>query len=221
MNKWWIVFVFLIDPTINGMYLTDAALPVPQKKYLLHEASSMGKVEVVESLLESKADPNELNAQGFTPLMVAHACAVQPLLKAKADPEIVDPQRWLTPLMIASYNGNVRKVDLLLKSEHAIPAAATNDRMTALHFVVLAAYENDKAYRTKRWVRGNVPKEVFVNSIKQKGGKLATIAQNLLDYGANKNATDGVGKKPHHYLKQERFRRVWNTELIQVLKHSK
>jgi hypothetical protein len=226
MNKW-VAFVLLITQAINGMYSTDAA-PV---KYLLHEASRRGEVDVVERLLGHNANPNTLNAQGFTPLMVAHACAVEPLLKAKADPAIVDPKRWLTPLMIACYNVDERKVDLLLKSENAIPRAATNDGMTALHFVALTARENDRRYtpnRSRRWFGKGYrmspelleEKKKFIEEIKRKGAKLAAIAQNLLDYEANKKAKDRGGMIPLNYIKPETFRRPWNEELVRLLKDS-
>jgi ankyrin repeat protein len=214
MNRWLFFSLVLFKGTI--LMGSNGEIAKLSKRYPLHEASHAGDTKVVQQLLDSKANPNELNAQGFTPLMVAHACAVEPLLNAKADPAVVDPKRWLTPLMIASYNVDQKKVDLLLKSNQALPKATTNEGMTALHFVALAACENDKGWSRKK-------KKEVKKTTNEKGRtakKLVSIARSLEKWGAVKNVFDREGKMPINYLHPDKFHRPWNKGLVPLLKNS-
>ena len=103
-------------------------------------ASQDGHQQMVELLLNEKADPNIQHNDGTTALMVAsedgHQQVVELLLNEKADPNI-QHNDGATALMVASQNGHQQVVELLL-NEKADPNIQHNDGTTAL----MAASQN-------------------------------------------------------------------------------
>jgi ankyrin repeat protein len=82
----------------------------------LMAASQLGRVDIVNKLLDLKADPNTADKDGQTALMLASANnqlpVVQALLKHNADPNLTDHNGW-TALMKAVYAGNSKCVEAL------------------------------------------------------------------------------------------------------------
>ena len=87
----------------------------------LFVASRNGNIEVVELLLEAKADVNKAETNGYTPLIIAsqndHIEVVKLLLAAKADVDIkvkIDGKVY-TALSVAKEKGYTHIVTLLKK----------------------------------------------------------------------------------------------------------
>ena len=92
-------------------------------------ANQNGHHQVIEVLLKKGAYPDIHSRKGQTALMLL--LLKELLLKEKADPNAHDNEGW-TALMLASQNGNIQIVELLL--ENADPNSQSNEGVTALMF---------------------------------------------------------------------------------------
>ncbi|MBE3042550.1 ankyrin repeat domain-containing protein, partial [Candidatus Bathyarchaeota archaeon] len=139
-------------------------------KTALSMASASGYDEIVQMLLDAKADPNIVGLEGETPLGVAchggHTRVVQMLLNNKADPSILDLERR-SPLSLASAWGFAEIVEILLRARPTLVDVTDLQGRSALHVVGFEDY----GYEMDR--RGKAPKQ-----------KSRTI-EILLKHGAN------------------------------------
>ena len=98
-------------------------------------ASTNGDNEVVELLLQAKADPNACLLDKTTAIYMAskhgHSIVISTLLASGADPNIAR-RKGGTPLMIGSENGHNLVVELLLKAK-VNPNACLKDGATAIY----------------------------------------------------------------------------------------
>ena len=108
----------------------------------LMEAARYGSDSAIEVLLEAGADPNAVDREGWTPLLLAAKSgserAVKALLEAGVDPNAVDREGW-TPLLLAAKSGSERAVKALLEAG-VDPNAVDEDGWTPL----LSAADADK-----------------------------------------------------------------------------
>lgn len=110
-NRNFKVMQFLLEHGASGNTGYDAS------KFLLEEASSLGRADVVRLLLQHKSDVNARGISNLTPLHWAsskgHAKAAQLLLERGAD---VDARSMTdnTPLHLAARNGHLEVARLLL-----------------------------------------------------------------------------------------------------------
>ena len=108
----------------------------PQKFTPLHVASLYGHINLVEYLLEKKADVNAKNAQDITPLHLA--CKnksydlVEYLIEKGADIDAKNNEQ-LTPLFVACEEGELRIVKYLVEKQHADLGAKNCNKDTLLH----------------------------------------------------------------------------------------
>jgi uncharacterized protein len=139
----------------------------------IHEAAFSGDIETVRSLVMTGAPVNEINADGYTPLMLAafngHADVVLHLLKTGADVNVADRQ-LLTPLHFAASGPNPDAVEVLLEYGSTINAADGIEHFTPLMY---AAAE------------GNID-----------------VVKILLKYGADTSLTDDDGDTAEAFAKQ-------------------
>ena len=89
----------------------------------LHIASKKGNLQIVNKLLEAKADPNPKNViteYSSSPLHLAikkgHLQIIRRLLSAKADLNVLDRERY-SPLHLATYYGQLDVVKMLLNAK--------------------------------------------------------------------------------------------------------
>lgn len=130
----------------------------------LMTAASFGYTQIVELLLNAKANPN-IYAKGMTALIVAalhgHTKVVKMLLDAHANPNIPDSDGW-TALMIAARDAHLQIAQMLLDANANPNIQNLRNRWTALVF----AAANGRSQ----------------------------IVQILLENGANPNMQDNVGR---------------------------
>jgi ankyrin repeat protein len=104
----------------------------------LHMAALEGHADIVQVLLQHRADPKATNPDLFTPLHAAarrgHAAAAALLLKAGADPNAMD-QIFGTPLHEAVQRGHPEVVRLLLKAGASPDLRDAKRGATALHMI--------------------------------------------------------------------------------------
>ncbi len=102
----------------------------------LSAAAGKGKLDQVQKLLKTGADPNAPGPQGVPPLYVAalynHTSVVQALLAAGADVNHSNHVGY-TPLMAASRGGHAAVIKILIEAGADLKASA-NRGMTALVF---------------------------------------------------------------------------------------
>ncbi|KAI3579751.1 ankyrin repeat-containing domain protein, partial [Fusarium oxysporum f. sp. albedinis] len=95
-------------------------------------ACTKGFIEVVDLILQNRADITVADNNGWTPVMAAslngHVEVVKLLLKNKADITVASNGGG-TPVYVASFNGHVEVVKLLLKNKADI-TVVDNDRWT-------------------------------------------------------------------------------------------
>jgi uncharacterized protein len=105
----------------------------------LFVAARSNNVNLAQTLLNAKADVNQTDDQGYTPLILAtynDNCEVaQILLKRGANTEIKDHSSR-TALMGACFKGNEREVKLLL--DHGANASAVDSKgLTSIMYAVM------------------------------------------------------------------------------------
>lgn len=98
-------------------------------------AACGGHVELAELLLERGANIEEVNDEGYTPLMEAaregHLCVVKTLLKHHALVNAKTEETQETALTLAACGGFLDVVDLLLKAGADIELGASTPLMEA------------------------------------------------------------------------------------------
>ena len=98
-------------------------------------AACGGHVELAELLLERGANIEEVNDEGFTPLMEAaregHLCVVRTLLKHEAFINAQTEETHETALTLAACGGFLDVVDTLVKSGADIELGASTALMEA------------------------------------------------------------------------------------------
>ena len=93
------------------------------------------RADVIRMLLDAKADPDEAQDNGVTPVYMAaqngHADALQLLLSAKADPDKAQ-DNGVTPMYMAARNGHADALQLLLGAK-ADPDEAQDNGVTPMY----------------------------------------------------------------------------------------
>lgn len=116
----------------------------------LHEATNLGYIGMVQSMLEAGATLDVQDECGMTPLFTAAQFGKFDCLKllletakTRSQLDLVNrgAQDWATPLMIAAQQGFLNCVQLLLSYE-ADPNLKTFDNVTALHLAVQGKHDN-------------------------------------------------------------------------------
>ena len=173
-------------------------------KTLLHYATIMNHPDMVELLIQHKADVNRKDKQKSTPLIYSvrkhfkdkkdrqnQFKIIEMLIKNKAHLSQQD-QLKEDALTIASYNGNIRVVKLLL-NQKSIPLDNLNMyKQNALHAVVLGAIASRKE-----------DSHILNNYI--------SIAKLLIEKGVDVNTVDSNTRAPFHYMAEHGF-----TEMLQA-----
>ncbi|CQD08614.1 ankyrin repeat domain protein [Wolbachia endosymbiont wPip_Mol of Culex molestus] len=128
-----------------------------------------------------------------------HASVVEVLLKAEANVNAVDSNKWFTPLHVAAENGHASVVEVLLKAKANVNAVGI-EGCTPLH----VAAENGHASVVEVLLKA----EANVNAVGIEGctplhfaagNGHVDIVNLLLEKGANVNAVDRYGKTPLDY----------------------
>ena len=105
----------------------------------LYIAARKGHLEIVNALLQNKADPNHALTDGTTPLYIAaqigHLEIVNALLQNKADPNHASTD-GTTPLYMAVQKGYLEIVNALLQNKADPNHARTADGTTPLYMAV-------------------------------------------------------------------------------------
>ena len=184
----------------------------------LYIACKQSSTEIVSALLNAGADPNIISKANETVLSIAlkrsneniiellcksklvdvskelYSCcsqntysAVRSLLRCGADPSVAQESGW-TPLIVASYNGHIETVTVLLDSGYNIINAKTGTGKTALyvacqqaHYSIASMLLNANANPTIE-TRNGWTSLLFASS---KG--YTNIIQLLLQHGADVN----------------------------------
>lgn len=129
--------------TVGGKKRTTGPAVEPAATMTLLRAVTLGKTDVVKSLLAKGANINETDAEGSTPLMIAaegtaslpnNLPLIQVLIDARASLEARD-SRGRTALHRAAAEGRTNVVGLLLDSG-AIANKKTKDGATPLYYAV-------------------------------------------------------------------------------------
>lgn len=149
----------------------------------IHIASFEGHADLVVELLLAKAEPNSVDAQHETALhkaVEANSPEVLDVLlsRAGADPAIGNGTQT-TPTLLAAARGKLRSLEVLLRHNSALAAAANESGWTALH---LAAHGDTH------------PRKVTVT----KAPKFLACLRLLLESKAAVDATDEDKKTPLH-----------------------
>lgn len=114
-------------------------------QYLVHEAASMNRVDLLEILCLGYVDINlnSVNSQGQTALHIAaihgHVESLQFLVSIGSNTDIADSENW-TPLHYAANNGHVEAVEFLLGQSVFAKHAVTKDGKTAFALAVEMGY---------------------------------------------------------------------------------
>jgi len=109
---------------INGGANVNEEHPTLHRSLLLH-AASLGRAEIVASLIRGGAHPTSTNSSGATALHLAimgmHLDTVRTLLALGADPKARD-KRGLTPLMWAADLGFDQSISVLIEGRAGVDA---------------------------------------------------------------------------------------------------
>ncbi|KAL3297492.1 Pfs NACHT and Ankyrin domain protein [Colletotrichum asianum] len=121
----------------------DSKITEDEKVQLIHKASSKGKVEMVNLLLEKGFEVSATDEAGWTPLYMASSQGniqvVDLLLYRGADLSMATEKYEWTPLHAACWHGHVDVISLLLE-KGADVSRATEDGLTPL---ILASYRGN------------------------------------------------------------------------------
>src|SRR5579864_2990198 len=121
--------------TLIGGFCMAVLLAAASSDLRVPEAAQQGDGQAVRSLIDQKADVNAAQGDGMTALHWAafkdDLETVQVLLQAGANVKATTRNGALTPLIMASRNGNAAMIAALLKAGSDVNTA-TADGMTAL-----------------------------------------------------------------------------------------
>ncbi|MFL6543375.1 MAG: ankyrin repeat domain-containing protein, partial [Chthoniobacterales bacterium] len=128
--------------TLAGTKLMpDPEAPARAPAGFFARAVALHSTEQIEFCLAQRADINDTDAEGRTPLMIAAAQAdwplVRRLIEAGARADVSDASTGLTPLMIAADHGQIDVVQILLARTHNADALDRTGR-TALHHALVS-----------------------------------------------------------------------------------
>ena len=120
-------------------------LSIDDSESAIHRAARTGSVDDLVILLESGADPNTRDSDGWAPLHWATGIGgdeprTRVLLEAGADPNVATDGGF-TPLMAAAQTGDLARVRMLLDAG-ADPNAVDKDGRSALHIAAWRAGED-------------------------------------------------------------------------------
>ncbi|MFW4370795.1 MAG: ankyrin repeat domain-containing protein [Spiroplasma sp. hy2] len=198
--------VNLQDPLANNTYL--------------HIAARNGQLELVKLLLSRGANPNMQEKKGITPLYFAAQSdkteVVQELLTNKNSKNKIDinlsNDLGDTPLHIASFNGNYKIVELLLKN-HKIDVNKKDDCGDS---ALIVAARNGKINVVKKLLKHS---DIDVNLSNERGltalhyacenGHLI-IVKLLLSNNANLNYQDDEGNDPLDLAEENNHKEIVN-----------
>ncbi len=126
-------------------HLVIQLLKIDDTESAVHRAARAGTASDLPELLESGADPDSQNDDGWTPLhwaasMEGDAPRTRVLLDAGANPNAVSDAGF-TPLMAATQTGDLARVRMLLEAG-ADPNAVDKDGRSALHLAAWRAGED-------------------------------------------------------------------------------
>lgn len=202
----------LSDEVINFLIERGAVVDAAERggESALHEAAWRDKVGAVEALIRNGANKDVLDRDGQTPL---HRCAwansqlgARALLKSGAQPNIVDKILGYTPLHHAVYFGHLTILRLLLEDgadAHARSTSQITPGCTALH---IAAKEG-KMGACEILLEHDTHLINTVDDLGQTPLHYAAkrerhdVAHLLLNYNADANATDTLGRIPLNFAK--------------------
>lgn len=131
-------FSFCLSSSLIGMEISIKEQNITSKLNPLIAAAQNNELETLDLLLRETVDPNTQDKQtGFTALGQAaynnHEEAIELLLKHEASPN-VSSKDSITPLIAASYNGNITIASDLINHGALIDTKAEKtDGLTALH----------------------------------------------------------------------------------------
>lgn len=145
----------------------------------LYVASSQGRAQLMQFLLDNGANPNLRTGEGFTPLMVAckrgNLELATLLLKSGADVNMASP-KGASPLSSAVLFGDPDLVDLLLTKGASPNPPGDNPLLISMAAPSIAARAANKEYDT----------QLFTQSYTR-------VVKSLLTAGANPNKQSGFG----------------------------
>ena len=179
----------------------------------LYFAAERGYLEIVNLLIEHKADVNSLDRRQetamFKPAGNGHKAVVERLLIAGTDPTILDMWKR-TPLRFAAKKGHIDIVRLLLAETHIdqnlpdwmgrsvlhVAAAYLRDGQEEVIDVLFRQRERCSARADTRGLnRGNALHAAIWRTGDQPSATKALV-QKLLDYNVPLNSVDNLGRTP-------------------------
>ncbi|XP_067618406.1 uncharacterized protein [Eurosta solidaginis] len=178
----------------------------------LHAAAECGYLELVNFLLQNKADVNARNDRDWTPLHAAalngHLEIVNALILkgANVNASVID---GCTPLHYAIENGHEKVANILLKHGANANVVDKTYNNTPLHYAAKDGYEKivkalliNKANASITTVEGITPLHFAVQS-----GHLKIVVA-LLEHGVNIRAKDKNNATPLHYAAESGHKAV-------------
>lgn len=172
----------------------------------LHVAALHGQFEVAQALLDAGADVNAKNNYGpFTPGDLGH----QLYSNNHQDPVVLlsahgvdqrDMKNGYTPLDLAEFSVNHKKMVALLVSKGADVNAQAASGATALFWAVLRDQKDDAQFLLDHGANVNLP-DAYGDTILDCDLQLqyGSMIQLLVDRGADVNAKDQSDKRPLTY----------------------
>ena len=181
----------------------------------LHAAASMGHLEVVGSLLDIPGINIEAMTNRHKQTPLHHAAQegrnniVRVLLNATARVEAKD-RHDKTPLRLAAIAGRADVVRTLLIMGRANIEARGKHGYTALHHATIAGQQD--VVEALLHERADPDAKAIDGATALHLCRHAGVAMLLIDFGANRNATDNKGRAPLAIADRE-----WNTDVVEVL----
>uniref|UniRef100_A0A8C3ANR4 Ankyrin 3 n=1 Tax=Cyclopterus lumpus TaxID=8103 RepID=A0A8C3ANR4_CYCLU len=167
----------------------------------LHISSRLGKVDIVQQLLQCGASANAATTSGYTPLHLAaregHQDVAVMLLENGASLSS-STKKGFSPLHVAAKYGKMEVASLLLQ-KRASPDAAGKSGLTPLH--VAAHYDNQRVALLLLLTPASLgPASEWLHAAPHRCQEEPTldIGTTLLEYGADTNAVTRQGISPIH-----------------------